>query len=186
MRAPDRSRLVVVLTALVVLGSLLVLVLALTKPDSDTVGAVAPTLDSEGHYVPADFAAPAGPALAAATTTVRRALTYDYRSLDAGRKAAQRGMTPAFARRYAAAFRTMSAPFVRRKEVADAEIAGAGVVRVAGGSTVRCLLVVDQRLLTSTASAQPGGGRIVSRNRVLVDVVKHDGTWLVANIAPVR
>lgn len=180
----DRPRLLLVLTLLIVLGSAVSVWLALTRP-SEPAPATAPALDAQGRYVPADFAGPPGAALDEAATGVPLALSYDYRDLAGSRRAATAHMTTAFAQRYLARFRRASAPFVSRKEVVDAQVVAAGIVRAPGSGEVICLLDVDQRLLRSRASSGSVSPTVISRARVRAVMRLVDGSWRIADLSPV-
>ncbi len=161
-------RLVLVLFALVLVVSGANVALALSKPDPDSAGTLS---------------GPGGDAVAAAVSAVPLALGYDHRDLAAGLRAATAVMTPAYAEEYRATFRRTAAPRARReRQVADAVVRDAGLVRVADDRAV-CLLYVDQRLLATDGQTldEP---RVTARTRLRVTLQRVDGDWLLAGLTP--
>jgi hypothetical protein len=182
-RVPPR-RLVPVLTALVLAGSALSLVLALTRPDP-TPPADLPGVGS-GDYRAADLAAPAGPALEAVVESLPVALGYDFRRLDEGLDDATSLMTRSFARRFTTSFDDSARPLARRERaVVEAPVRATGVVRTDDDGTVVALAYVDQVLVRGTSLEADEDSRVLSRYRVLVWLEEQDGTWLIANLSPV-
>lgn len=181
---PSPRRALPVLTVLVLLGSALSLVLALTRPDpqppADLPGAV------PGPYVAARLAGPGGSAVEAMTRVLPIVLGYDFRELDEGLSAATGVMTKAFARRYRRSFNGSARPLAKRqRSVVEAEVRGAGQVRLIDEETVLGLAYVDQVLVRSAEEESSDLPRTLERYRVLVRLVKVGDDWLVANISPV-
>ncbi len=104
-------------------------------------------------------------------------LSYDYKSLDADQKAAQRYMTPKFRKQYDGSMKLVagSAPKLRAK--VDAEVKASGVSN-ADADRADVLVYVDQ----STTSTANGGEPQLALNRALFRMKKVDGTWLVDDI----
>lgn len=178
-----RRRVIAVLTVLVLLGSAVSLLLALTRPDQ------APIAERPGQaaiYRPADLDGPGGPALAAAVAALPLALSYDFRGLDASLAAATTTMTAAFAAQFTKTFDERARPLAKqRKAVTEAVVRGAGVVRTQGPSRAVCLLFVDQRLLQSVRLDPGDPPMTLTTNRVLVVVVLRSGTWKIDGIRPI-
>jgi len=104
-------------------------------------------------------------------------LSYDYRSLPADQKAADRYLTPKFRKEYDKSMRLVSqnAPKLRAK--VDAEVKASGVSD-ASPDRVDVLVYVDQ----TTQSTANGGEPQVALNRALFRMKRVDGTWLVDDI----
>jgi Mce-associated membrane protein len=104
-------------------------------------------------------------------------LAYDYKTLDVDQDAAERFMTPAFAKKYAASFTKAVAPAARTyKAQVTAKVLGTSVVR-ATQDRVRVLVFVDQTTV-ATNKKNPQ----VALNRVELDMVLRGGSWLVDDI----
>jgi Mce-associated membrane protein len=105
-------------------------------------------------------------------------LSYDYKSLDADEKAAERYMAPAYAKKYAATFDKLvrpNAPKLRAHVVAKVKASG---VSHADADRVDVLVYVNQ---TTTSTANSGTPQ-VALNRALFSMVRSHGGWLVTNI----
>ncbi len=177
-----RGRLVTVLMVLVLAGSALSIVLAVTRPDADAAG---PPATSGGAYEPADLVGPAGDAVAAAVAGVPVLLTYDHRDLRAAVRASTRLTTARFAEVFGRTFERDSRPFaLKRKAVTDAVVRGAGVVRTRGESAVTCLVYVDQRLVSGTPVDRGDPPLVLVRGRLLVDMVRRDDVWKIDGVRP--
>ncbi len=180
---PAPRRVVPVLIVLVLLGSALSLVLALTRPDPQ------PPADLPGAgsqpYTATRLAGGAGPAVEAMVRALPVALSYDYRDLDADLADATALMTDGFAKAFTRSFNTSARPLAKRQRtVAEARVRGAGVVRVLDDDAVVALAYVDQ-VLTSRTEPKAEATESISRSRVLVRLVLEGETWLVSNISPV-
>ena len=104
-------------------------------------------------------------------------LAYDFKTLEADQDAAERFMTPAFAKKYAASFSKAVAPAARTyKAQVTAEVRGVSVVR-ATEDRVRVLVFVDQTTV-ATNNKSPK----VALNRAELDMVLRGGSWLVDDI----
>ncbi len=104
-------------------------------------------------------------------------LAYDHRTLDADQDAAQRFMTPEFAKTYADTFTRTVKPAARTfKAQVSSEVQGSSVVR-ATADRVRVLVFVDQTTV-ATNKKNPQ----VALNRVEFDMVRRGGSWLVDGI----
>ncbi|CAN5561562.1 hypothetical protein BH11ACT8_BH11ACT8_28610 [soil metagenome] len=178
----SRSRIVELLTALVLLGSALSLVLALTRPDQE------PVENRPGEstpYVAADLAGPGGPALAAAVSGLPALLSYDFRDLDGSLKAARATLTASYAKEFTTLFDRRSRPVARkRKAVTEAVVRAAGLVTTRGVDRAVCLVFIDQQLVQSTRLAPGDPAETLSRNRVRVTLVRRSGKWKISKIAP--
>ncbi|CAN5194066.1 hypothetical protein BH09ACT12_BH09ACT12_25420 [soil metagenome] len=177
-------RVVPLLTVLVLIGSALSLGLALTRPDpeppADLPGA------GSGTYEAAPLVGTAGPAIEAMVAALPIVLGYDYRDLDGGLAAATALMTESFASAFTRSFNSSARPMARKeKSVAEARVRGAGVVRTVRKRTVVALAYVDRVLVQSTTLKPGDAPEVLTRNRVLVRLVRVDDDWKIANISPV-
>ncbi len=176
-------RVVPVLIVLVLLGSALSLVLALTRPDprppDDLPGA------GQGPYAMTRLVGEGGSAVQAMVQALPVALGYDYRDLDDGVADATALMTDTFAEEFTRSFDTSARPLARRQRVvAEARVRGAGVVRVVDADTVVALAYVDQVLSRRPRTvAKPS--EVITRSRVLVRLVRTGEVWKIDNISPV-
>ena len=104
-------------------------------------------------------------------------LSYDYRSLDADEKAAERYLTPSFRKQYVKSMGLVrpNAPKLRAKVVASVKASG---VSHADPDRVDVLVYVDQ----TTTSTANGGQPQLALNRALFSMVRTHGTWLVDKI----
>ena len=122
---------------------------------------------------------------AAAAEALPLALAYDYRELDAGLDAAVETMTADFGEEFRRTFADSAAALAEEKQaVTSATVAGSGLVRVEDEDRVLCLVFVDQALVSSATLGDPDAPVQVSQNRVLVEVVRDGGSWLVDSIQP--
>jgi Mce-associated membrane protein len=116
---------------------------------------------------------------AAAERAAAAILSYDYRTLDADEKAAERDMSPAYAKRYADTFARLVKPNATKLHAkVEAEVKGSGVMQ-AEEDRATVLLFVDQ---TTTSTANDGQPQF-ALNRVKMSMVKQDGAWLVDGIS---
>ena len=178
-----RDRRVAVLLVLVLVGSALCVLLALTRPQAEGAG-VPPgsTGDRAPGFRAADLRGPGGDALASAVTALSTSLSYDYRYLDGSLTRATARMTPAYARVFTRTFDRQVRSFARqRRAVAEGVVRGAGVVRTRGDTEVVCLLYVDQLLLQGRG-VRAGEPEVLSRSRARVDVVLRGGVWRINGI----
>ena len=104
-------------------------------------------------------------------------LSYDYKSLDADQKAAERYMTPKFRNEYSKSMKLVAANAPKLRAKVDAEVKASGVSN-ADADRADVLVYVDQNT-TSTAN---GGEPQLALNRALFRMKKVDGTWLVDDI----
>jgi len=132
-----------------------------------------PDVRSQDQVDAAEQEAPAAAERAAATI-----LSYDYTTLDTDEKAAERYMTPAYAKEYANTFDKLvrpNAPKLRAK--VQASVRSSGVAN-ATADRVQVLLFVNQ----STSSTATGTSPQTALNRVQMTMVDRNGTWLVDHI----
>lgn len=180
-----RQRSVVVLLALVLAGSVLSVVLALTRPEAE--GASTPpaaTGATPPGFRPADLLGPGGDALAAAVAALPATLSYDHRDLDGSLQRATEQMTAGYRRVFTRTFDQQVRPFAeRRRGVAQGLVRGGGVVRADGDDAVLCLLYVDQVLLEARGLRPAAAPEVLSRNRVRVSLVLRDGEWRIDGLA---
>ena len=104
-------------------------------------------------------------------------LSYNYKSLDADQKAAERYLTPSFRKKYDGSMKLVarSAPKLRAR--VDAEVKASGVSD-AQADRADVLVYVDQ----NTVSAANGGEPQLALNRALFRMKRVDGSWLVDDI----
>jgi Mce-associated membrane protein len=115
---------------------------------------------------------------AAAERASAAILSYDYESLDADEKAAERYMTPKYKKEYADTFTRLVRPNAAKvKAKVAAEVKASGVAH-ADADRVNVLLYVNQ----TTTSTANGGEPQVALNRVQLSMVLRDGKWLVNDI----
>jgi Mce-associated membrane protein len=123
-----------------------------------------------------DEASRTAPAAAERASTA--ILSYDYGSLDADEKAAERYMTPAYRKQYADTFDRLVRPNAAKvRAKVQAEVKASGVAH-ADADRVNVLLYVNQSTTSTADSGQPQ----VALNRVQLSMVRRDGTWLVNDI----
>jgi Mce-associated membrane protein len=104
-------------------------------------------------------------------------LSYNYKSLGADQKAADRYLTPGFRKKYDSSMKLVAshAPALRAKVVAEVKASG---VSDADANRADVLVYVDQ----TTTSTANGGEPQLALNRALFRMKRVDGTWLVDNI----
>ncbi len=117
-----------------------------------------------------------------ATDTAERAaaviLSYDYKTLDADKKAAEHYMTASYAKQYAQTFEKLVRGNATRLHAHVAATVRASGVMAAEPDRANVLLFVDQ----TTVSTANGGAKQTALNRVEMKMVHRDGRWLVADI----
>ena len=178
-------RVLPVLTVLVLIGSALSLVLALTRPDPQPPEDL-PGSAVAGTYVAPELAGPGGPGILAIAESIPVVLGYDFRRLDEGLEEATALMTKPFARRFRSAFNSAARPLASRQQrVVDAEVRGIGQVRVIDATTVLALAYVNQLLVSSRTQPSSEEPTVLSRYRVLIRATVVGDAWRVANIGPV-
>jgi hypothetical protein len=156
---------------------------------------VVPSVAEDGGYVVGSLpTADQARIVASAVRAVPDLLSYDYRSLAATPDRARPHLTPEFAVEYQKTFQTAVVPMATANQaVTKALVRGAGVIDSSDGKA-RCLVFVDQLLVSATAAppaaqtaAPPAAGVAptqVAQNRVLVTLTRHDGNWLVSGLTP--
>jgi Mce-associated membrane protein len=123
-----------------------------------------------------DEAARTAPAVAERASSA--ILSYGYQSLDADEHAAEKYMTPAYAKKYADTYDRLVKPNAAKlRAKVEAEVKASGVAH-ADADRVNVLLYVNQ----TTTSTANGGQPQVALNRVQFSMVRHGDTWLVDNI----
>ncbi|MFN2562552.1 MAG: hypothetical protein ABR571_14825 [Jatrophihabitans sp.] len=101
---------------------------------------------------------------------------YDYRNLDADFKKVTTGMTAEFAKDYIDTSSKLKPTLVQYKTRVTSSLQGAGVT---SASTTRATIVVflDQTVRTSQSSVPR-----LDRNRLQMQLERHNGKWLVAKL----
>lgn len=180
-----RQRSVAVLLVLVVAGSVLSVVLALTRPQAEGVSdPPATTGASPPGFRPADLLGPGGDALAAAVAALPATLSYDHRDLDGSLERATEQMTAAYRKVFTRTFDAQVRPLAqRRRAVAQGLVRGGGVVRADGDDAVLCLLYVDQLQLQARDQRRGAAPEVLSRSRVRVSLVLREGQWRISGLA---
>jgi Mce-associated membrane protein len=115
---------------------------------------------------------------AAAERAAAAILAYDYRTLGADEKGAERYLTPSYRRQYARTFDRLvrpHAPTLRARVTARVKASG---VSHADPHRVNVLLYVNQ----TTTSTANGGEPQLALNRVQLSMVQAGGRWLVDDI----
>lgn len=119
---------------------------------------------------------------AAAERAATAILSYDYESLDADRDAASKFLTPAYKDDYVTTFDALvKESATQTKANVEATVLASSAMLQAGDQDpdrVPVLLFVDQTTVSTANSGEPG----VALNRVRLDLVRVDGTWLVDGI----
>lgn len=106
-------------------------------------------------------------------------LSYDYKSLDTDRDSAARFMTPAYRKQYVKTFDSLVEDNAKKLEARVKATVLASGVSAAEPDRARVLLYVNQ----TTTSTANGGSPQVALNRVMMDMVQRNGTWLVNDIS---
>ncbi len=178
-----QSRGLSILFTLVLVSSVAIIALALTRPDPTTRNVLPGRADAA--YAPAAFEGAPGEALAAAVASLPIALSYDYRDLDASLAAATATMTGAFAEKYTDVFDRRARPVaLQREAVTEALVRGAGVVRAPEGKRVVIVVFIDQ-LQLQAKDLEPGGEpRTLNRVAVRVALARRAGEWKIDDIRP--
>jgi Mce-associated membrane protein len=101
---------------------------------------------------------------------------YDYRSLDADFKKVTEGMTATFAKDYTNTSSKLKPTLVQYKTRVTASIQGAGVT-FAGRSKATVVVFLDQTVNTSQSTVPR-----LDRNRLQMQLERHNGKWLVAKL----
>lgn len=104
-------------------------------------------------------------------------LSYDYRSLHSDEKAAERYMTPAYAKTYAKTYQLVLDHAPQLKAHVQATVRASGVSH-ADPDRANVLVFVDQ----STVSTANGGEKQTALNRVELKMVRQNGAWVVNDI----
>jgi Mce-associated membrane protein len=129
---------------------------------------------SENRTISSPSARAAG--LRRAGSLTARALSYDGSRFDADVAASQSLMTAAMQQQYGASLAKVRARVVRDGVVHRATAVATSVIS-AGADQVQALVFLDQ---VTTARAAPG--RQLDTNRVVVTLVRRNGTWLIAKL----
>jgi Mce-associated membrane protein len=120
-------------------------------------------------------------ALAAATTSVAKVLSYDYRHLGRDFQRAEAQLTPRFRRQYGKATANGVEPLAAKYRATSTAVVpegGAGAVSVSTDRVV-VLVFVDQTVTNSQLSAPR-----LDRSRMNVTMVHQGGRWLIDALRP--
>ena len=119
-------------------------------------------------------------ALSAATSGVGTVLSYNYKSLDEDFRKAESVLTPSFRKTYdtttAKAVKPLAAKY---QAVSTAQATGAGVVN-SSATRAEVIVFVSQQVTNSQLSAPR-----LDRSRIVVDLKKVNGRWLIDKLTPV-
>ena len=115
---------------------------------------------------------------AAAEAAAAAILAYNHETLDADQDSATRFMTEEFAAEYSDTFEKVVRPAAEANNAKVTATVNASSVIRATEDTARVLLFVDQST-TSTANDGPQ----IALNRVVMSMVREDGSWLVEDIS---
>jgi Mce-associated membrane protein len=111
-----------------------------------------------------------------ASRAAERVLSYEHTTFDADVAATARRLSPDFAGEYAAAMARLRAPTLRDRVDQRAAAVSAATVS-ATDSRAQVLVFVNEETTSAATRA-----RRVSRNRLVVDLVRQDGAWVVAGV----
>ena len=153
---------------------------------ADEPAPVAPKVNDDGSYSLGTGVGEADgdAAIKAAVKALPAALSYDYRSLDKGLRAATKLMTPEFGKEFADTFDATTRPMATQKQaITSALVRGAGLVGDAEDGKATVLVYLDQVLVSSKAKKSTDPLK-VSQNRVHVQLRRTGDRWLVSDIAP--
>jgi len=112
-----------------------------------------------------------------AERAVRAILSYDYTSLDHDELVAASYLTPRYRKKYEHTFTLVKHSAPGLKAEVTARVLGSGISE-ADPDRAHVLVFVDQ----TTKSTANGGRPQVALNRVMLDMVRQDGRWLVDGI----
>jgi Mce-associated membrane protein len=101
---------------------------------------------------------------------------YDYRTLDADFKKVTAGMTAGFAKDYTDTSGKLKPTLVQYKTRVTSSLQGAGVTS-AGTTKATVVVFLDQTVNTSQSSVPR-----LDRNRLQIQLERHNGKWLVAKL----
>jgi Mce-associated membrane protein len=101
---------------------------------------------------------------------------YDYRNLDADFKKVTTGMTAKFAKDYTDTSSKLKPTLVQYKTRVTSALQGAGVTS-AGTTKATVVVFLDQTVNTSQSSVPR-----LDRNRLQIQLERHNGKWLVAKL----
>lgn len=101
---------------------------------------------------------------------------YDYRNLDADFNRVMEGMTAGFAKDYADTSSKLKPTLVQYKTRVTSSLQGAGVTS-AGTTRATIVVFLDQTVNTSQSSVPR-----IDRNRLEIQLERHNGKWLVAKL----
>jgi len=185
---PDRKPFVIATAALgavaVILGILLILTFIAWQDADDSAsapqstGATAPgTPTGTGTVGSLELTSPTVEEVVAAAKSFAVDFgTYDYQHLDTEFQEVAQKMTPSFAKSYLETSDKLKPTFEQYKTHVTAQIQGWGVTSVSTSNAV-VIVLLDQTVHTSQSTTPR-----IDRNRLEVDLVHTDGTWLVSKL----
>lgn len=115
-------------------------------------------------------------ALSAAQRYARDFGTYDYRNLDSGFALITSELTGSFKTTYSSTAQSLKATVIKYQERSTATVQAAGVTSVSPNHAV-VIVLLDQSV-TSVNSTTP----VINRNRAVITLVRHGGTWLMSGL----
>jgi Mce-associated membrane protein len=119
-------------------------------------------------------------ALDAATASVARVLSYDYRHLDEDFRTAESRLTPRFRKQYIATTAKGVQPLADKyKAISTAQVTSAGLVSAATDRVTVLVFVAQQ--VTNTLLSAPR----LDRSRINVTMVRSGGEWLIDGLSPI-
>lgn len=101
---------------------------------------------------------------------------YDYRNLDADFKKVTAGMTAGFAKDYSDTSSKLKPTLIQYKTRVTSSLQGAGVT-TAGTTKATVVVFLDQTVHTSQSTVPR-----LDRNRLQIQLERHNGKWLVAKL----
>jgi Mce-associated membrane protein len=103
--------------------------------------------------------------------------TLDYRHLDTDLSRVLRGSTGDFRKQFKAGVKDLTTLFTTNKVVSTGEVLDAGLVS-SDSDSARVLVVADSTVVNT---ASPKGDK--RHSRIQLDLVRHDGRWLVSDLS---
>jgi Mce-associated membrane protein len=114
--------------------------------------------------------------LQAAATLTKQVLSYDWKTIDADVKAAEKLLAPSFRAEYAKTMAGVRDQTIKNQVTLTAQVVATSIVS-ATASKVVALVFVDQ-----TTVAKGAANRRLDQNRVLVTLTRHGGEWRVSKM----
>jgi Mce-associated membrane protein len=118
---------------------------------------------------------------AAAAIEVKATLSYNYKTLQADFATALKGLTPAFATTYKQTTAQQVTPLATQNHAISSANVAAGGVSEASANSATVLLFVDQTVQNTLLTTKAR----LDRSRIVVDMRRIDGKWLVNHLQPI-